>query len=390
MSGNPSDGRKAATGYSAAHTPQQAMQNLSMLQQNSIFCWFSRGYHLTPSLAVLLRSGDTHSIKTSTITSVNKLPHPQVQSNHEIFETLTHLQWVEERTLSNSTTKEKAKPSTLSCESSQLQQKEKQQSGKKKYFQWVTATRYLNDFTGEHCRSHYHLFTAIQHIPPFPSLVTSCSLATKPHFLSQTPDQLQLVFSSFLPEFLGHRQDHFEKENRIRDQNRRLKNYPQLFKKNLKKPWTTTKTKEYKFSPKKKRKAETKKGMSLHNICRTSNIPSAALGDQRLDSILNGECNHEHPCFPRLLLLLRQMLLLLTRHILLLRHHHSFAVIVAVVVLLSCDRHCPNPASSTATTTARASEQNTFCAEAKIRVTCSCKLGLQNSSDDDSASGIWI
>ncbi len=70
--------------------------------------------------------------------------------------------------------KKKAKPSTLSCESSQLQQKEKQQSGKKKYFQWVTATRYLNNFTCEHCRSHYHLFTAIQHIPPFPSLVTSC------------------------------------------------------------------------------------------------------------------------------------------------------------------------------------------------------------------------
>jgi hypothetical protein len=63
---------------------------------------------------------------------------------------------------------------------------------------------------------------------------------------------------------------------------------------------------------------------------------------------------------------------------LLLRHHHSFAVIVAVVVLLSSDRHCPNPASSTATTTARSSEQNTFCAEAKkLGFTCSCKLGLQ-------------
>ncbi len=148
--------------------------------------------------------------------------------------------------------KKKAEPSTLSCESSPLQQKEKQQSGKKKYFQWVTATRYLNNFTGEHCRSHYHLFTAIQHIPPFPSLVTSCSLAPKPHFLSQTPDQLQLVFSSFLPEFLGYRQDHFEKENRIRYQNRRLKNYPQLkyIYIYFLKPWTTIKTKEYKCSRK--------------------------------------------------------------------------------------------------------------------------------------------
>jgi len=66
------------------------------------------------------------------------------------------------------------------------------------------------------------------------------------------------------------------------------------------------------------------------------------------------------------------MLLLLTRHILLLRHHHSFVVIVAAVVLVS-DRH-NDPASSTATT-ARASEQKHLCC--KIRVTCSCKLGLQ-------------
>lgn len=243
--------------------------------------------------------------------------------------------------------KKKAEPSTLSCESSQLQQKEKQQSGKKKYFQWVTATRYLNNFTGEHCRSHYHLFTAIQHIPPFPSLVTSCSLAPKPHFLSQTPDQLQLVFSSFLPEFLGYRQDHFEKENRIRYQNRRLKNYPQLKNIHFLKTLNNNKNKRIQMQPKKEEKRK-KPRKERHSIisCRRSNIPSAALGDQRLDSILNGECNHEHPCSPRLLLLLRRMLLLLTRHILLLRHHNSFVVIVAVVVVLSSDRRCRNPASS--------------------------------------------
>ncbi len=85
------------------------------------------------------------------------------------------------------------------------------------------------------------------------------------------------------------------------------------------------------------------------------------------------------------------MLLLLTRHILLLRHHHSFVVIVAVVVVLSSDRRCRNPTSSY-----RYKQREQV---SKTRSVQKQKLGLhvvtkfrftQNSSDDDSASGIWI